>query len=121
MRKSIGTIREGIAVGLIGYASVALLYATFDFLATRGALYTVDLLGKAVFRGLSDPAVLTLPIELDFTAIFWYNGVHLILSLIIGLIVIKLINLVELQPARAQIILFALSSRHLKKTRLAGQ
>jgi hypothetical protein len=48
------TMREGIVVGLIAYASVAVFYSAFDLLAARGTLYTVDLLGKAVFRGLRD-------------------------------------------------------------------
>ena len=42
------TIRDGLIVGLIAYASVAAFYAVFDLLAARGALYTVDLLGKSV-------------------------------------------------------------------------
>ncbi len=63
------TIRQGLVVGLIGYASVAALYAAFDFIAARGVFYTVDLLGKSVFEGLRDTAVLGLPMQLDVTAI----------------------------------------------------
>ncbi len=73
-------------MGIIGYASVAAFYSAFDLLAVRGALYTVDLLGKSVFKGLRDPAVLVFPIQLDVTAIAWYNGLHLLISLTIGLI-----------------------------------
>jgi len=102
------TIKEGLIVGIIGYASVAILYAIFDLLAARGLLFTVDLLGKALFRGLLDPAVLTLPIELDMTAIFWYNVFHLIVSLIIGLIIIGFVDYTERQPARAPFVLFSL-------------
>lgn len=64
------TIRDGVVVGLIGYAAVALFYSVFDLLATRGALSTVDLLGKALFRGLRDPGVLYFPAERDMSAIF---------------------------------------------------
>jgi hypothetical protein len=39
------TIRDGIVVGLIGYAAVAVFYSVFDQLAARPPLYTVDLLG----------------------------------------------------------------------------
>jgi len=63
------TIRQGLVVGLIGYASVAALYAAFDFIAARGVFYTVNLLGKSVFEGLRDTAVLGLPMQLDVTAI----------------------------------------------------
>lgn len=95
------TIREGLIVGLIAYAAVALFYSAFDFLAARGSLYTVDLLGKAVFRGLRDPGVLRYPIEIDPTAVFLYNGLHLLLSLAIGLIVTSLVAQAERHPGRA--------------------
>ena len=52
------TIRQGVIVGLIAFASVAMFYAAFDVLAARGTLYTVNLLGMAVFKGLRDPSVL---------------------------------------------------------------
>ena len=35
-----------------------MFYAAFDVLAARGTLYTVNLLGMAVFKGLRDPSVL---------------------------------------------------------------
>jgi hypothetical protein len=98
-------LRDGIVVGLIAYASVALFYSIFDFLAARGALYTVDLLGKAVFRGLRDPGILGVPIKLDPTAIFWYNALHFVVSLGIGLTVTGLIDQAERHPSRARVIL----------------
>jgi len=99
------TIRDGIVVGLIAYASVALFYSAFDFLAARGTLYTVDLLGKAMFRGLRDPGVLMYPISPDMTAIFWYNAFHLLTSLAIGLIVTSLIAQAERHPSQANLVL----------------
>jgi hypothetical protein len=100
--------RHGLVVGLIAYASVAVFYAVFDVLAARGPLYTVDLLGKAVFRGLRDPAVLGFPIHHDLTAIAAYNGLHLVISLTIGLIVTGLVEVSERQPARARAVLFVI-------------
>ncbi|KAA3612555.1 MAG: hypothetical protein DWQ05_18045 [Calditrichaeota bacterium] len=108
MASSKQTIREGLIVGIIGYGSVALLYAVFDFLAARGSLFTVNLLGKAVFRGLRDPAVLAFPIQLDMTAIYLYSGLHLIISLIIGLIVSTLVDLSERKQGMAGIALFVI-------------
>ena len=102
------TLRDGLVVGLIGYFSVAALYAAFDVLAARGTLYTVDLLGKSMFMGLRDPAVLGLPMEPDMTAIFWYSGLHLLISLVIGLIVTALVEQAERRPSQARIILFVL-------------
>jgi hypothetical protein len=97
--------REGLTVGLIAYLSVAAFYALFDLLAIRGAFHTVNLLGRAVFRGLRDPAVLLLPVQLDTGAIFLYNGLHLVLSLLIGIIVTRLVIQAERHPAQAMPVL----------------
>lgn len=80
----------------------------FDVLAARGALYTVDLLGMAVFRGLHDPAVLQFPLGLDPPAIFWYNALHLAASLAVGLIVTGLLAQAERRPAWARLVLAAI-------------
>lgn len=95
--------RDGLAVGFIAAAAVALFYSGFDFLAARGALYTVNLLGRTVFRGLRDPTVLQYPVALDSTAIVLYNGVHLIVSLLIGLVVVRLVGEAERHPTRARV------------------
>ena len=99
------TIRQGTIVGLIAFASVALFYAAFDVLAARGTLYTVNLLGMAVFKGLRDPSVLQMPIAPDFTAIAWYSGLHLVLSLAIGLIVTGLVARAEKDPSQSSLVL----------------
>lgn len=102
------TIRDGLVVGLIGYASVAVFYSIFDLLASRGALYTVDLLGKAVFRGLRDPGVLLLPMQPDVTAILLYNAMHLVIALVIGLVVVALVAQSEAHPSRRTLVLFTI-------------
>ena len=94
------TIREGIVVGFIGYAAVAVFYTIFDLLAARNTFYTVNLLGRAVFRGLRDPDVLMFPVARDTTAIIWYNALHLVIALIIGLVVTTLIGNAEQHPSR---------------------
>jgi hypothetical protein len=99
------SIRDGLVVGFIAYLTVAAFYSIFDFLAARGSLYTVNLLGRAVFRGLRDPAVLQYPVQLDTTAIFLYNGVHFVASLAIGLTVMALVAHAERHPPRAGAIL----------------
>jgi hypothetical protein len=93
-------IQDGLVVGLIGYASVAFFYSAFDLLASRGTFYTVNLLGKALFRGLRDPGVLFYPMANDFTAIFWYNALHLAVALLIGVIVTSLVASAEQHPSR---------------------
>jgi hypothetical protein len=103
-----GTVRDGLVVGLIGYAAVALFYSGFDVLAARDPLYTVDLLGKAVFRGLRDPGVVLFPLPLDGAAIFLYNALHLVLALAIGLVVTALAGEAERQPGRSRLVLLTL-------------
>lgn len=97
-------LREGLIVGLLAYASVALFYSVFDLLAARGALFTVDLLGRAVFRGLRDPGVLLFPQQVDPTAVFLYNALHLVLSLCIGVVVTELVAQAERNPRQAPVI-----------------
>ena len=102
------TVRDGLVVGLIAYASVALFYSAFDFLAARGAFYTVDLLGKAMFQGLRDPAVLMFSFARDPTAIFLYNAFHLAMSLGIGVVVTSLVEQAERHPSQALLIVVML-------------
>ena len=104
MNSSNRTIRDGLVVGLIAYAVVALFYSVFDFLASRGTFYTVDLLGKAMFRGLRDPAVLMFPVARDATAILLYNGFHLVTSLAIGILVTALVGHAERHPSQALLV-----------------
>ncbi|MGQ0704131.1 MAG: hypothetical protein ACT4PM_13450 [Gemmatimonadales bacterium] len=98
-------VREGLIVGFLAYLSVAVFYALFDLLAARGPLYTVNMVGQAVFRGLRDPAVLQLPVPLDTGAIFTYNALHLFVSLAIGIIVVQLVAQAERTPARGRLAL----------------
>ena len=98
MGKAGRTLREGVYVGLIGYGAVALFYAIFDLLAGRGAIFTLNLLGKFFFRGVRDPAVLTLPIAPDVGAMVAYNFVHLVAALAVGLFVASLVARVEAKP-----------------------
>lgn len=98
------TIRDGIVVGTIGYAAVAAFYSVFDVLAARGALYTVNMLGRAVFRGLRDPSVLYFPIDLDRGAIVAYSALHLGAALIIGFVVVGLVAVGDRIPARRALV-----------------
>lgn len=114
------TLRDGLTLGVLAYASVAAFYAAFDFLAARGILYTVDLLGKATFRGLRDPAVLQLPMNLDLTAVFLYNALHFAASLGIGLVVAWLIHQAERLPSMAGAFLTAIVSGYVATILLVG-
>lgn len=101
-------VREGLAIGLIAFAAVAVFYALFDLLAARGGLYTVGLLGRAVVRGERDPSILLLPIPPDWTAILGYSAIHLVLSLAIGVVVAALIARAERNPTERRAILLVI-------------
>jgi hypothetical protein len=102
------TVRDGIVTGLIAYVSVALFYGVFDFLAARGGLYTVNVLGKALFRGLRDTGVLGVPLAHDTGAILLYNAFHFATSLAIGLIVVRLVEQAETNPAHEPAMFFVI-------------
>lgn len=85
-------VRQGVQVGLIAFVAVALFYAAFDVLASRGALYSVNQLGRAVFRGVRDTGGLGLPTPIDVGAVSAYTAVHLALSLLIGLVVLRIVH-----------------------------
>lgn len=93
--------RDGLVIGLIAYVVVAVFYGAFDFLAARGPLYTVNVLGQAVFGSLRSPEELQLPLRFSWSGIFWYNAVHLVVSLAIGQVVLALIELAERDPGRS--------------------
>lgn len=94
-------VRDGVIVGLIAYAAVAVFYSAFDLLASRGTLFTVNLLGQGLFNGVRDPSVLQFPMSVEMPVVFGYNGVHLVASLAIGLFVLRLVEQAERNPARA--------------------
>ena len=100
MARSGSMVREGLTVGLIGFAAVAAFYTVFDILAGQGWFFTLNLLGQVLFRGVRDPAVLQLPMPLDVGAMTAYNFLHLFVSLAVGLFVAWLVDLVEESPHR---------------------
>ena len=106
-------VREGMTTGFIGYAAVAVFYAIVDTLAARGPFFTLDLLGKAVFRGVRDPALLFLPMEPDLVGMLAYNFLHLTVALGVGLLVAYLVAAVEERPATAYPVLTVLLAGYL--------
>lgn len=101
MRSFNRTTREGFVAGLIAYATVAVFYGVFDLLAARGPLYTVNMLGRSLFRGLRDTGVLQYPVRIDLTAVFWYNALHLVAALAIGFVVMRLVDRADRHASQA--------------------
>ena len=72
---------EGLVTGLVGYLTVVVLFAALNLFAGEGVFRTAALLGSALFFGFRegvDPVAGPGPI-------IAYNGVHIMVSLLIGL------------------------------------
>jgi hypothetical protein len=88
------TLWQGLIVGLIGYAAVALFFAIYNLAAGRSPFYTAALFGGALFYGLRDPA----QVNVWPGAVLAYNGVHLLIFLALGTIASWLAYLAERGP-----------------------
>jgi hypothetical protein len=76
------TCRGVLATGVIGFASVVLVFTTADAIAGRPIFYTPALLGGALFFGVTSPSDVTIAPA----PILAYTGVHLLVFLILGAI-----------------------------------
>jgi hypothetical protein len=97
VRDSAAVYVEGLTVGLLGAATIALWFLALDTLAGR-PLYTPTVLGTALFhggRGLDSPG--TLPIS--FETVVSFTWVHVLAFLLIGMGAAKLIDLAERNPS----------------------
>jgi len=83
-------IAEGVLVGLVGAATVALWFLAYD-MATGTPLRTPALLGAALFQGLRDP------IELHVTmgTVLAYTAVHVAVFVAFGVAVAGLFALAD--------------------------
>ena len=93
---------QGLVAGLIGYATVALLFLLVDVLAARPLFYTAALLGSSLFYGLKDARELAIEVG----PIIAYNGLHLVLFLVIGQIAAWLMFEVERHHNLAYFVFF---------------
>ncbi|MCE9600937.1 MAG: sugar porter family MFS transporter [Gemmatimonadetes bacterium] len=98
-------IREGIVTGLIAYIAVAVFYFAFDLFTARGALFTVDRIGRLLLHGSAGIATTGPAVAIDLSAVIGYSAVHLVASLLIGIVVCRLVHEAELQPMLAQVAL----------------
>lgn len=88
-------VKLGLVTGAIGYAVVVVFYAAVNVLAGRAAWHTADVLGRAL---LGEAA--TWP-----ATIFVYNGLHLVVFLVIGLAAAWLVEETERHPGLWYIVL----------------
>ena len=85
---------DGLIAGMIGYAVLALFFAVSNALAGRSPFFTAAVLGEAMFYGLRDVNAVTLAPG----PIIAYNGIHLVVFLLIGFGVAWTVNQLERHP-----------------------
>jgi len=90
--------------GLLGYATVVVLFAVINILAGRSAFYTPAMFGSVLFYGLEDPATL----EITPGPVLAYNMVHVLAFLVIGMFTSWLVALSERYPVARYALFFAL-------------
>jgi hypothetical protein len=71
---------QGLFAGLIGYATVVVFFGVLNAIEGRSPFFTVAALGAALFEGVRDPAQVTVAPG----SVFAYNGLHLVLFLVVG-------------------------------------
>lgn len=94
-------LQEGLYVGLIGYATVAIAVGVIDVFMGRSFFYTAAVLGGALFG--SGEVVAVAP-----EIVFPYNGVHLLVFLGLGFLIAFLVHEIELHPAIWYFVFFAI-------------
>lgn len=72
-------IRQGMAAGFLGYAGVVAVFALLNVAQGLDPLHTPRVLGTALLGGGLDPVE-------PMAAILAYNGLHLLVSLMVGLV-----------------------------------
>jgi hypothetical protein len=83
-------LREGTVAGVSGYAAVVLAVTAMDLLSGRAALHTAGQLGAWLFHPMED--ALTGP---SLPSALAYNGFHLVLSLVVGIVAATMVALSE--------------------------
>jgi hypothetical protein len=89
-------LQGGFFSGAIGYATVSLFHAVLNVLGGRPPWSTLEAMGNALFAGGGPGPLIA------------YNGIHLALFLLIGLIASLLVEELELHPGFWYVIFFML-------------
>jgi hypothetical protein len=90
--------------GLLGYATVVVLFAVINMIAGRSAFYTPAMFGAVLFYGLEDPTTL----EITPGPVLAYNMVHVLAFLVIGMFTSWLVAVSERFPVARYALFFAL-------------
>jgi hypothetical protein len=75
-------LRHGVIAGVIGFASVALVFVLADAVMGRPVCYTPSLLGGALFHGATSPE----DVAVTLAAVLAYSAAHLAAFLALGML-----------------------------------
>lgn len=87
-------LQQGFIAGVLGYITVALSSAAMNLLSGHSPFYTVEALARGVFGTGAGPSVPATSIG----PVIAYNGLHLLVFLVLGWVAAALISEVELHP-----------------------
>jgi len=86
-------LTEGLVTGILGYLAVVVFMALINVVSGRSVFYTASVLGQALTGG-TDAAAAT-----ESAAVLAYNGVHLVVFLVVGFIASTLVFATERYPS----------------------
>jgi hypothetical protein len=93
MKDTVGRImKEGLFGGFIAYGAVVVVLALLNAAQGRSIFYTAAAMGAVLFHGGDAAASLTL----DPQPILAYNGVHLLASILVGVVAAYMVHETEL-------------------------
>lgn len=84
------TLREGLVVGLLGAAAVAIWFLVIDLVGGR-LFFTPAALGSVIFHGATSAA----EVRIDVVTVLGYTGFHLAAFLITGLVAAAIVVFAE--------------------------
>ncbi len=87
-------VLDGFIAGLLGYAAVVLLFAFVNLASMRGVFATPEALGRAIL-GTTDRAAGP---GGAMAPVLAFNGLHLLVSLALGMLVAFLAEQAEIRP-----------------------
>lgn len=82
---------EGLFTGIIGYAVVVAFFAVENLLAGRSPFHTAAALGAPLVAGVP-------PEQEAVAAIFAYNGLHLLVFVLVGIVAAWIVTEMERHP-----------------------
>lgn len=90
--RTFDTFMQGVAIGVLGFLTVAIVFAVANLVVGRSPFYTAALLGASLFYGVTDPSQMAPTIA---PYVFAFNGAHLCAFVVLGVVASWLIAIAE--------------------------